>query len=73
MNDYLIIHRHKYGTSHAIFTAADFDPRELKEDDAISLAKLCGLDFEPQKNEELEFLDFLELEHKNIKKGDLNG
>jgi len=57
MNDYLMIHHHKYGTSHAIFTAADFDPRDLKEEDAINLA----------------FLDFLEFEHKKIKKGDLNG
>jgi hypothetical protein len=54
---YLLIHRHEYGISHAIFTAEGFDPLNLDVEHFTKLAKACGLDFEPEKEEELTIVD----------------
>jgi hypothetical protein len=53
----ILIHKHKFGTSVATFTC-DFDTDQLSEDEAIKLAKICELDFEPEEGEELEIVDF---------------
>jgi hypothetical protein len=55
----LLIHRHKYGTSTAVCEAVGFKGKDflLNEEQAIKLAKLCGLDFEPDKGEELDIVD----------------
>jgi len=55
----LLVHRHQYGTSTAFCLAKDFKDKDLllSEEQAIKLAKICGLDFEPDKGEELEILD----------------
>ena len=52
----LLVHRHQYGTSTAFFKSS-LERQNITEDQAIRLAKLCGLDFEPHKDEELEILD----------------
>jgi hypothetical protein len=55
----LLIHRHEYGTSTAFCLAKDFKDKDLllSEGQAIKLANICGLDFEPHKGEELDILD----------------
>jgi hypothetical protein len=55
----LLVHRHQYGTSTAFCLAKDFKDKDLllTEEQAIKLARICGLDFEPQKGEELDLLD----------------
>ena len=57
----LLIHRHQYGTSTAVCNCVGFKKNELvnglSEDQSIELAKLCGLDFEPDKGEELDIVD----------------
>jgi hypothetical protein len=55
----LLVHRHEYGTSTAFCVVKDFKDKDLllSEEQAIKLAKICGLDFEPDKGEELNFLD----------------
>lgn len=55
----ILVHRHEYGTSIAIFTC-DFNTDNLSEEEAVTLAKKCGLDFEPEKSEQLDILDFEE-------------
>ena len=52
----LLVHRHKYGTSTAFFNS-ELERQDITEEQAIKLAKLCGLDFEPNKDEELDILD----------------
>ena len=57
----LLIHRHQYGTSTAVCNCVGFKKNELvnglSEEQSIELAKLCGLDFEPGKGEELDIVD----------------
>ena len=55
----LLIHRHEYGTSIAVCILEGFKDEDLlmTEEQSIKVAKLCGLDFEPEKNEELEIVD----------------
>jgi hypothetical protein len=55
----LLIHRHEYGYSTAFCLAKDFKDKDLllSEEQAIKLAKICGLDFEPDKGEELTIVD----------------
>ena len=57
----LLIHRHQYGTSTAVCNCVGFKKNELviglSEEQSIELAKLCGLDFEPSKGEELDIVD----------------
>ena len=55
----LLVHRHEYGTSTAFCLTKDFKDKDLllSEEQAIKLAKICGLDFEPEKGEDLEILD----------------
>ena len=55
----LLIHRHQYGVSTAVCQAVGFQNADflLEEEQAIKLAKLCGLDFEPHKGEELNIVD----------------
>ena len=49
---YLMIHTHKFGVSHAFFTAVDFNPMKITNDKQIqAMAKACGLDFEPEGEE----------------------
>lgn len=53
----LLVHKHKYGTSTAFFNS-ELERQDITEEEAIKLAKLCGLDFEPNKDfEELDILD----------------
>jgi hypothetical protein len=53
----LLVHHHKYGTSPAFFNS-ELERQDITEEEAIKLAKLCGLDFEPNKDfEELDILD----------------
>ena len=70
----LLIHRHQYGISTAICQGIGFKDADflLEEDQAIKLAKLCGLDFEPDKNEELDIID-LEEDVTTITKEQLYG
>lgn len=58
----LLIHRHEYGVSTAVFEAVGFLNEDfvMEEEQAIKLAKLCGLDFEPNKGEELDIVDLEE-------------
>ena len=55
----LLVHCHQFGTSTAFCLAKDFKDKDLllSEEQAIKLAKICGLDFEPDKGEELSILD----------------
>jgi hypothetical protein len=55
----LLVHRHEYGTSTAFCLAKDFKDKDLllNEKQAIKLANICGLDFEPDKDEALDILD----------------
>jgi hypothetical protein len=55
----LLVHRHEYGYSTAFCLAKDFKDKDLllNEKQAIKLANICGLDFEPDKGEELTILD----------------
>ena len=57
----LLIHRHQYGTSVAVCNCVGFKKNELvnglSEEQSIEIARLCGLDFEPSKSEELDILD----------------
>jgi hypothetical protein len=56
----VLIHRHEYGTSISFCNLKDFSDEDcilLTEDQSIKLAKLCDLDFEPEKGEELDLLD----------------
>jgi hypothetical protein len=53
---YVLIHRHQFGVSHAIFDAQGFNPQRLSEEQYTNLAKACGLDYEPNKEEGIEVL-----------------
>lgn len=63
----ILIHRHEYGTSVAT-CKTDFDASQLSETESIKLAEICGLDFEPEKGEELDILDFDEVSCPTITK-----
>lgn len=55
---YLLIHFHEYGVSHAVINCKEFNPTSFANDDeAIALARLAGLDFEPDKDEELDVVE----------------
>lgn len=62
MGKYLMVHRHNYGVSVAAFIAKDFDPTGAtlpaltEEGQMIKLAKLCGLDYEPEKEESIDLV-----------------
>lgn len=68
MKKKLLVHRHQYGTSTAFFYAADFEITDVSEEQAPRLAKLCGLDFEPEKGEDLEILDADQMDCPTITK-----
>lgn len=71
----LIVHRHEYGTSTSFCELKDFTDKDclISEDQAVKLAKLCGLDFEPNKGEELDLLDVPTGNIPTITKEMLNG
>jgi hypothetical protein len=51
---YLLIHTHRFGASHEIFTAADFNPMKFTTNEQIiALAKALELNYEPDKDEEI--------------------
>jgi hypothetical protein len=54
----ILIHRHQYGISTAFCNFEGFKQEDLlmSEEDAIKVAKLCGLDYEPAKGEDLEII-----------------
>lgn len=58
----LLIHQHQYGISHAVIEATGFSNEDffLDEEQIIKLAKLCGLDFEPHKDESIDIVDLEE-------------
>lgn len=60
MKKLLLVHRHEYGTSTAFFNAQNFEREDVSEEQATRLAKLCGLDFEPDKNEKLDILEVID-------------
>jgi hypothetical protein len=68
MKKLLLVHRHKFGTSTAFCKAKDFTREDVSQEEAIKLAKLCGLDFEPDEGEELEILDADQMDVPTITK-----
>ena len=58
----LLVHRHEYGISTAFCNCEGFKDEDffMTEEQAIKLACLCGLSFDPSKGEELEMLDIEE-------------
>jgi hypothetical protein len=70
---YLLLHRHQYGTTAALFTTDDWDPHKIiDEDKIIALAHCCGLDYEPHKNESVEILDYDNKTVTHVSEEDLN-
>jgi len=59
MQKKLLVHRHQHGTSISFCNLKDFSTEDcrISEKQAIKLAKLCDLDFEPDKGEELDLID----------------
>jgi hypothetical protein len=55
----LLIHEHQYGISHAVIDATGFSDGDFLLDDEqfIKLAKLCGLNYEPHKDETISIVD----------------
>jgi uncharacterized protein YgfB (UPF0149 family) len=55
---YLLIHRHKFGVSHAFFVTEDFRVKDDKfsEELITKIAKLCQLDYDKDADEELTVL-----------------
>ena len=70
---YLLIHTHRFGTSHAIFLAEGFNPLKIKNNKQIkALTKICGLDYEPEREEELLMFE-ADTDVVMITKADLKG
>lgn len=71
----VLIHRHEYGTSISFCNLKNFSNEDchLTEDQAVKLAKLCDLDFEPNKGEELDLIDVPTGTIPTITKEMLNG
>jgi hypothetical protein len=73
---YLLIFRHEYGYSHAVFTVNGFDPMKLMEEkELILLAKAVGFNYEPNKEEEMTIMGLEDIGSKNkpITKKDITG
>lgn len=64
----LLIHRHQYGVTVTFCNLKDFKETDLNEDQSVKLAHLCGLNFEPEKNESLDIMDSPSEEIKEITK-----
>ena len=64
----LLVHCHKFGVSTAFCNAQDFSREDVDDEQAVKLAKLCGLDFDTDNAEELSILDADQMDCPTITK-----